>query len=97
MARNGNAGKFTGKSKSSKFFAKNKAARKKKNEYNKKYHASEERKKYRAELNRANREAGTYGNGDGKDMSHNKGGKLTKEAQSKNRARNGRGGKPRLK
>ena len=30
----------------------------------------EERKKYRAFLNKKNREAGTYGNGDGKDYDH---------------------------
>jgi hypothetical protein len=54
----------------------------------KKYQATEERKRYRAALNKANRKAGTYGNGDGKDMSHTKSGKLVKESQSKNRARN---------
>jgi len=54
----------------------------------KEYQSSPERKKYRALLNKANRKAGTYGNGDGKDMSHTKSGKLVKEAQSKNRARN---------
>jgi hypothetical protein len=54
----------------------------------KEYQSSPERKKYRALLNKANRKAGTYGNGDGKDMSHTKKGKLVKELQSKNRARN---------
>ena len=54
----------------------------------KKYQATEKRKRYRAALNKANRKAGTYGNGDGKDMSHTKSGKLVKESQSKNRARN---------
>ena len=54
----------------------------------KEYQSSPARKKYRAELNKANRKAGTYGNGDGKDMSHTKKGKLVKESQSKNRARN---------
>jgi hypothetical protein len=57
------------------------------------YQSSPERKKYRAELNRANRKAGTYGNKDGKDMSHTKSGKLTLESRSKNRARNGRDGR----
>ena len=39
-------------------------------------------KKYRAELNKYNRQKGTYGNGDGKDASH-KGGKIVGfEAQS---------------
>jgi hypothetical protein len=61
--------------------------------YDKKYAATEKQKKYRAELNRANRKAGTYGNGDGKDMSHKKDGKMSLEHQSKNRARNGQNGK----
>ena len=52
------------------------------------YQSTEKRKKYRAALNKANRKAGTYGNKDGKDMSHTKSGKLVKERQSKNRARN---------
>lgn len=52
------------------------------------YQSTEKRKKYRAALNKANRKAGTYGNGDKKDMSHTKSGKLVKESQSKNRARN---------
>ena len=88
------AGRSVGKSKSAKYYASNPDARKKKNEYNSKYHSSEERKEYRSELNKANRKAGTYGNGDGKDMSHTKSGKLVKERQSSNRARNGHGGKP---
>lgn len=54
----------------------------------KEYQSSPDRKKYRALLNKANRKAGTYANGDGLDMSHTKSGKLVKEAQSKNRARN---------
>jgi hypothetical protein len=61
--------------------------------YDKKYAATEKQKKYRAELNRANRKAGTYGNGDGKDMSHKKDGNMALEHQSKNRARNGQNGK----
>lgn len=93
MARNKKAGKSTGKSESAKYFANNPEARKKKNEYNKKYHSSEERKEYRASLNKANRNAGTYGNGDSKDMSHTKSGKLRSENQSNNRARNGKNGK----
>lgn len=59
----------------------------------KEYQSSPERKRYRAELNRANRKAGTYGNKDGKDMSHTKSGKLVKEHQSANRRRNGRDGR----
>lgn len=56
------------------------------------YQSSPERKKYRAELNKANRKEGTYGNKDKKDLSHTKSGKLVKESQSKNRARNGKKG-----
>ena len=89
--RNKLAGSKKGTSKSAKYFQDNPEARKKKNAYNKEYHSSDERKKYRAGLNKANRKAGTYGNGDGKDMSHTKSGKLTKEKQSTNRARNGKG------
>jgi hypothetical protein len=63
--------------------------RKKKLAYDKEYHKSEERKDYRVDLNRKNRETGTYGNGDGNDMSHTKSGKLVSESKSTNRARNG--------
>ena len=67
--------------------------KKKKLAYDKKYQATKERKKYRAKLNKANREAGTYGNGDGLDMSHTKLGKVTKEKAKTNRARNGQNSK----
>ena len=36
----------------------------------KKFQSSTKAKKYRAELNKYNRQKGTYGNGDGKDASH---------------------------
>tara|TARA_B100000700_G_C14420883_1_gene568082 strand:- start:161 stop:583 length:423 start_codon:yes stop_codon:yes gene_type:complete len=53
----------------------------------KKFQSSTKAKKYRAELNKYNRQKGTYGNGDGKDASH-KGGKIVGfEEQSKNRGR----------
>ena len=52
-----------------------------------KYGKSKKAKKYRAELNKYNRQKGTYGNGDGKDASH-KGGKIVGfEDESKNRGR----------
>ena len=89
--RNSNAGKFTGKSKSSKYFASNSEARKKKNEYNKEYHSTPERKRYRVELNKKNRTSGGYG--DGLDMSHTKSGKIVIESPAKNRARNGKNNK----
>lgn len=91
--RNTLAGTKTGTSRSAKYFQNNKEAREKKNAYNTEYHSTEERKSYRAGLNKANKEAGTYGNKDGKDKSHTKSGKLVSESQSKNRARNGKGGK----
>jgi hypothetical protein len=53
----------------------------------KKFQSSTKSKKYRAELNKYNRDKGTYGNGDGKDASH-KGGKIIGfETESKNRGR----------
>jgi len=90
--KNSLAGSKKGKSESSKYFQNNPEARKKKNEYNKEYHSSDERKKYRVRLNKANRDAGTYGNKDGKDMSHTKSGKVVSESQTANRARNGKDG-----
>jgi hypothetical protein len=95
--RNSLAGKSTGKSTSAKYFASHPEARAKKNAYNKEYHSTPDRNKYRAKLNMANRASGTYGNGDGKDVSHTKAGKLVKETRSTNRARNGKGNNKRLK
>lgn len=87
------AGTKTGKSESAKYFQDNPEARKKKDAYNKAYHDTPERKKYRVRLNKRNREEGTYGNKDDKDMSHTKLGSLVKEIQSANRGRNGKDGK----
>lgn len=92
--RNSLAGTKKGKSKSAKRLQKSPAARAKKKKYDTEYHKSEERKEYRAKLNKVNRKKGTYGNGDGKDESHDSKGKTKKESQSTNRARNGKGGKP---
>jgi hypothetical protein len=58
------------RSKSAKYYAENPEARDKKKQYDTAYHSTTERKKYRAFLNRKNRNAGTYGNGDGKDYDH---------------------------
>ena len=87
MARNSLAGKRTGTSKTAKHYANNAKSRAKKKEYDTKYQKSTVRE--RVEANRANRRAGTVGNGDGKDASHSKSGSITMEAQAKNRARNG--------
>jgi len=90
--RNTLAGKFTGDSESSRYFARNSSARKKKNKYNKEYHATAKRKRYRAALNKVNRN-GSSVKGDGKDASHTKDGRVVMESASVNRARNGKNGK----
>lgn len=60
----------------------------KKRAYQKEYNKTESAKKHRSGLNKENRRRGTYGNGDGKDVSHSLDGSNTKlESQSKNRAR----------
>ena len=87
MAANKNAGKHP----SYKGWSPSSIARKR--AYDKKYHQTRERKRYRARLNKANRESGTYGNGDGMDKSHTKSGTLKLELARINRARNGRNGK----
>lgn len=71
-------------------------------DYKKEYERDQKKRvAYRSALNKANREAGTYGNGDGKDMAHVKDvrkggavdGKVVKQAASKNRAwRKGKSG-----
>lgn len=56
--------------------------------------ATPKERAYRARLNRENRKRGTYGNGDGLDVSHAKSGgrgKTKLEAASKNRARKPKG------
>jgi hypothetical protein len=58
--------------------------------YQKKYDASSLQIKKRTKLNKENRKRGTYGNGDGKDVSHKKDGSTFLEKASKNRARKGR-------
>mgnify|MGYP003633478231 FL=1 len=51
------------------------------------YNSSPKRKKYRAELNKANRDRGDYGNQDGQDLHHASDGTLKKEPSSKNKGR----------
>jgi hypothetical protein len=79
--------------KTAKYYADNPEARKKHVEYQKKLNKKPSEVKRRAELNKANRKAGTYGNGDGMDMSHTKKGTIVKERASSNRARQGANGK----
>tara|TARA_B000000460_G_scaffold81303_1_gene56733 strand:+ start:269 stop:826 length:558 start_codon:yes stop_codon:yes gene_type:complete len=57
-----------------------------KDEY-KKFQSSEKMRKYRGELNKYNREKGTYGNGDGKDASHKDGKIIGMEDENINRGR----------
>lgn len=59
--------------------------------YQKAYDGSKLQIEKRKRLNAKNRELGTYGNGDGKDVSHTKSGKTRLQIQSKNRAANGHG------
>ncbi len=56
--------------KTKKYYDENSKAYDKKKKYDKEYHSTEERKKYRAFLNKKNRQAGKYGNGDGLDYDH---------------------------
>jgi len=72
--------------KSSAYYRKNKKARDAKKRYDSEY--QKDRVRYRTKLNKENRKRGTYGNGDGKDLSHTKTGGLVQEDQSTNRARN---------
>ena len=84
--RNKIAGTKTGKSRSAKYYQTHPDARAKKGEYDTEYHSTEERKKYRSNLNKKNREKGTYGNGDEKDVAHKSKTKTRMQAQSSNRA-----------
>jgi hypothetical protein len=72
--------------KTARYYRDNHEAREKKNEYQKKFNKREEQVEKRVELNRHNRKKGTYGNGDGLDASHMKGG-IKFEIASRNRAR----------
>ena len=82
--------------KSADYYKKNPEARAKKAAYDKKYHSTPSRKKYRAKLAQERRDRGIMGKG-GKDVSHKKGGGTTLESKSKNRARQGAGGKAKKK
>jgi|TARA_R110000822_G_scaffold18852_9_gene61903 hypothetical protein len=84
--RNKIAGTKTGASRSAKYYQENPEARAKKESYDREYHSTEERKKYRANLNKKNREKGTYGNGDKKDVAHKSKTKTRMQSQSSNRA-----------
>jgi uncharacterized phage-associated protein len=72
-------------SRSAKYYRDNPEARKKKNEYQKRFNKSKKQKKRRSLLNKLNRKFGTYGNGDKLDVSHQRNGSVRLEKQSKNR------------
>ena len=82
-----------GLSRSAKYYRDNPEDRKKKNEYQKKFNARRDQIRNRTELNRENRERGTYGNGDRLDVSHTASGEIILRPQSSNRGdRNDRPG-----
>lgn len=63
-----------------KYYSENKKAKAKKDAYQKEYNKKPEQVKKRVELNKVNRDRGTYGNGDGLDMAHTKNGIVKKKA-----------------
>ena len=69
----------------SEYYKSHPEARKKRLEYQADYNKKPEQLKKRIELNRVNRERGQYGDGDGKDMSHKRNGRIVEESASKNR------------
>jgi hypothetical protein len=74
--------------KTAKYYKSHPEAAAKKRAYQKKYNRKPSQVKKRVELNKENRRRGTYGNGDGLDVSHKRGGGTTLERASSNRARN---------
>jgi hypothetical protein len=58
------------KGKTQKHYDRNPASKAKKEAYNREYQKKPSAVKKRVEANRANRKAGTYGNGDGRDYDH---------------------------
>ena len=81
------------KSSTAKYFASNPAARKRRQKAQAKINRRPEEKKKRRESARNRRKRGIMGKG-GKDVSHRTDGSTFLESPSKNRARNGAGGKP---
>jgi len=74
--------------KSTAHYRKNRGSLLIKRAYQRKYNRKSDEVARRVELQRINRQKGTDGNGDGKDVSHKKGGGTFMEKASKNRARN---------
>ena len=73
------------KGKTSQYYATHPEARAKRLEYQAEYNKRADQLKKRIELNKINRDRGQYGDGDGKDMSHKKNGRVIEESASKNR------------
>ena len=74
-----------GLSRSAKYYRDNPEARKRKNEYQADFNKRRDQVRNRVELNRENRDAGTYGNGDRMDVSHTANGEIVLRPQSSNR------------
>ena len=85
-----------GASRTSKYYASNPKARKKRVAAQAKINRKPAEKKRRAELAKERRKRGVMGKG-GKDVSHRKDGSTFMESRSKNRARNGHGKRARRK
>ena len=85
-----------GASRTSKYYASNPKARKKRVAAQAKINRKPAQKKRRAALAKERRKRGIMGKG-GKDVSHTRGGKTVLESPRKNRARNGHGKNRRLK
>jgi hypothetical protein len=75
-------------SRTSEYYKKNPEARQKRLKQQARYNRQSLQIEKRVELNRENHKRGTYGNGDGKDVSHKKDGSTVLEKASTNRARN---------
>lgn len=63
-----------------KYYANNPDAKKKRLEYQREYNKQDREVSKRVELNKVNRQRGTYGNGDNLDASHTKRGIVMKKA-----------------
>jgi hypothetical protein len=73
------------KGKTAQYYATHPEARKKRLEYQADYNKRPDQLKKRIELNKINRDRGQYADKDGKDMSHQKNGRVVEESASKNR------------
>ena len=79
------------------FYRKNRESYEKKKAYDKKFQKGAEYKKKAAERKRFKRKIGKLGKMGNMDASHTKSGRIVLEHRSKNRARQGAGGKPKKK